>query len=209
MFIVDHFVKTEALEILDIRSGRSANHMCTKAFGNLRSKRAHATCCAMDQDADARPGVHHLAHNLQCCRARGRKRCGCGKLNQVGDCRHRRFRSNHVFRIGALGKAKDPVAHLESIDSFAPFGDFTSKILSDRERKLRGHDLFQIALPDFPINRVHTCIVNSYENLIVCDRQTRYFFKLQRVGITIFMAFIFTSIMKNCRNARFAVAGGG
>ena len=64
-------------------------------------------------------------------------------------------------------------------------GDFTREVLSDRQRERHGHDLFQKPLPNFPIYRVYTSIVNSYEYLVIRDRKTRNLFQSEGTCITI------------------------
>src|SRR5438270_4887756 len=107
------------------------------------------------------------------------------KSRVSGNGGHSRCRCSRVFSISTLCEPKDSVTRSELLDILPGLDDFACEILPHRDGEIRRSYLLHVALPDLPVDRVYTCLPNSDEELIICYRQTRNFFQLQRAGITI------------------------
>src|SRR6185503_2362145 len=117
----------------------------------------------MNENRHATLRFYHIANNLQsrgaCRRERG------SDLEGEGPGHHRDCGSRGcgVFCVRTLREAEYPIADVKRLNILTLLNDFAGEVLSHRQRKIRWHPALEIALADFPIDRVYSSIPNPHQ----------------------------------------------
>src|SRR4029077_16508182 len=93
------------------------------------------------------------------------------------------FANDDIISVRAVAcrirQAVNLVADFESRHASAEFLDYSGQVPSENEREFMRPEVFHVAFPNFPVDRVHSRSVNTNKNFAILWLRTRRIFVVQ------------------------------